>query len=687
VPVFLGLLPAATYALVAYAVRPSAPGFAPVRLALVRAALIVAGLAEVLVEALSLVHGLTRPVIVVTWSVAVVAAGAGALLRRRRDLARPGGDGDRAGIRARWSGLGWAERLLGAGLLVLVLGELILALASPPNNYDSQTYHLPKIEHWVAQHNVQFFPTVIDRQVTLAPGAEYLLLHLRLLTGGDALYNLLQWGAGIGCVIAASRIAGQLGGTRRAQLLAGFVVGTAPIVALESTSTQTDLVVAAWVVCLATLVLDEVRRRTRLVDLILLGTATGMVTLTKATGVLATGPLLLIWAAAQVRQRGAGKLSSTLGRAAAGSVLILACAAVIAGPYLARVQAEFGNPLGPPDLRDSVSLGRHDPPALLVNALHVGYTALDTPFAPLNHAVVDGIDRLSRSLGVDPNDPAITFSRTTFPNANGVVLDEDTSSLPISGGLVLLGAGFLLVRPARRVPAGNAVIARAYAAAFWVNVLVYVTTIRWQPWGNRLVLYLVALGAPLAGLWLDAVLHRGRALTATTEPATTPARPAWWRTATAGLAACAVLLGGVGGWLAVGYGWPRRLVGNHSVFTQSAVQTRFQRRPEWQAGYEWAAAAVRASGAHRVGIVQGDDAWEYPWWVLLPGRDIVAMQSTLRGLPPARPDQVDALVCMSTPDVCASYARPGWRVEMQAATGIGYAVPAATPGAGASPGG
>jgi hypothetical protein len=691
VPVLLGLLPAATYALVAYAVRPSAPVFAPVRLALVRAALIVAGLAEVLVEALSVAHGLTRAALVVTWSVAVPMAGAAALVRRRRDrLAGGGSDNpgrDRPGLRARirawWAGLGWVERLLGAGLLVLILSELILALASPPNNFDSQTYHLPKIEHWVAQHDVQFFPTEITRQVTLSPGAEYLLLHLRLLTGGDALYNLLQFSAGVGCVLVASRIAGQLGGTRRAQLLAGFVVGTAPMVALESTSTQTDLVVAAWVGCLATLVLDEVRRRTRPVDLVLLGSASGLVTLTKATGALATGPLLLIWGVAQLRQTGGDQAAPrrrASGRAvirvAAASLLILGCAAAIAGPYLARVQAEFGNPLGPPDLRDSVSLGRHDPAAIVVNVLHIGYTALDTPFAPLNTTALDGINRLSRALGVDTNDPALVFIRTTFPTNNGAALDEDTSSLPVAGGLILLGAGFLLIRPARRVPAEHAVTTRAYAAAFWVNLVVYVVTIRWQPWGNRLVLYLVALGAPLAGLWLDAVLRRGRTAGAS-------GRTAWWRTATAALAAGAVLAGGVAGWLAVGYGWPRRLLGNHSVFTQSAMQNRFQRRPEWQPGYEWAAAAVRASGARRVGIVQNEDTWEYPWWVLLPGRDIVAMQSELPGIPPARPDQVDALVCLSTQDTCASFARPGWRVEMR--DGIGYAVPA-TPGPGATPG-
>ena len=139
--------------------------------------------------------------------------------------------------------------------------ELLVALLAEPNNFDSQTYHLPKVEHWVAQGGLDFWPTAIHRQVTIPPGAEYLLLHLRLLTGGDALHNLVQWAAGVVCLLAAARITAQLGGGRRAQLLTAFVLATTPMVVLQATSTQTDLVCAAWVACAATLALDGLRRR------------------------------------------------------------------------------------------------------------------------------------------------------------------------------------------------------------------------------------------------------------------------------------------------------------------------------------------------------------------------------------------------------------------------------------------
>jgi hypothetical protein len=638
----LGLLPAATFLFVAYLVRPAGDAVAPLRLALVRAAVVVAGAAAVLVELLSTIRALTTPALVAVWAVAAAVALALTIRRYRRE--RP----DRHDVRDRlvgaWTRFGRVERLIVLVLAAEILAELVIALVSPPNNFDSQTYHLPKIEHWVAQQDVGFYPTSIDRQLAMAPGAEYLLLHLRLLAGGDSLYNLLQLAAGIGAALFASRIAAQLGGARRAQLLAAAVVSSTPMVALESTSTQTDLVVAAWVAAVATLVLDTLHRRAPAGTVALLGTATGLAVLTKATGVLAVAPLLLLWLVAQAR-RG-------IPRALVAGLLVGVLALAVAGPYLGRSAAEYGSPLGPAGQRDMISMERHDPPAVLVNALRVAQSALQTPVGRVNRAEAAGIERLSRAMGIDPNDRTITFWGSTFPIATWMP-DEDKAALPVQGVLILLGALVLLIRP--RSPT-----TRWYAATFWVALLLFVGTVKWQPWGNRLLLFLVVLGAPLAGLWLSAVLDEVRA-------------PALARRAGAWAAAGALVVACCAGWLAVGYGWPRRLVGPDSVFTVSDLQARFQRRPQWLADYEWVAGSVRASGARRIGLVQGYDTWEYPWWLLLRGDDIVSLRSLQPGLAPARPDSVDAIVCVSTAHLCGRYVPAGWTVRMR--DGFGYALP------------
>ncbi len=692
----LALLPVLTMALVVFAVRPAPGTFAPVRLALVRAGVLLGGYAAVMVELLGTARALTTAGILLCWVGAVVLAAAGAVLRYRRDgrgLADP-----RRALRDTWSATDRAGRIMVVGLVALMLAELVLALLSPPNNYDSQTYHLPKIEHWVVHRDVDFYATRIHRQLTIAPGAEYLLLHLRLLAGGDAWYNLLQWTAGVGTAVLVSRIAGQLGGSGRAQLLAAFVVGTTPMVVLESSSTQTDLVVAAWVGAVATLVLDGLRRRGTLAGVALLGTATGLATLTKATGLLAAGPLLVVWAVAQLRAPRPAEPSApaepaepsapaepagpvtvrALARVAGSALIIGGLALAIAGPYLYRVQHEYHNLLGPDYLRNSISMQRHDPAAVLINALYIGHTALDTPVTAIEAPAGAAIRGLARAVGIDPDDPQITFGGSRFP-VRSWPPDEDSASFPVQGTLVLLAAGLLLLRPGRRVAPEHATVVRAYAGVFWLALLAYVALVKWQPWGNRLILFLLVLGTPLAGLWLDAVLRRRFPAGARSQaggPSRAAGGPGRALVPAAAWTTVLVLLAGwCAGALSVGYGWPRRLVGTGSVFTTTTMQQRFQRRPQLRAEYEWAAAAVRAAGARRIGLVQGNDTWEYPWWVLLPGTDIEALQTLQADLPAATASQVDAILCVSGPAVCGYYVPPGWQLFMHDL--VGYALPPA----------
>ncbi|MFI6267317.1 phospholipid carrier-dependent glycosyltransferase [Micromonospora zamorensis] len=744
----LAAVPAAGALLLTVAMRPREVGaVAPLRLAVVRAALLTGVYAVLVVELLGALHALTRPAFAAAWLLFLAAAATAAGLRQRRATRtaptltaapRPvpvgavvsGGSADppaavergatgpdptpTRGVRApsgllavaldAWRTAGRGERLLVGAIGGLVLLELLVALLAEPNNFDSQTYHLPKVEHWVAQGDLDFWPTAIHRQVTIPPGAEYLLLHLRLLTGGDHLYNLVQWAAGVLCLLVAARITAQLGGSRRAQLLTAFVLATTPMVVLQATSTQTDLVCAAWVTCAATLVLDGLRRRTGWGTVLGLGAATGLTAVTKTSGLIAVGPLLLLWGLAQLRlalaastatpgptaTSGASPNPTAAGAASPGptaaggdrrprpvgglartvgaSVLILLVAAVVVGPFLARVTAEFGHPLGPPRLRESIPMERHDPQSILVNALRIGHTAFDTPLAPLRRAGAEAIIDGAGAIGVDPQDRAITFGREIFPEPAWYP-DEDRVAFPLTGALVLIGAVVALARP-RRIDLAQTGPLRAYAVVVLAAVLLHTSMIKWQPWGNRLILYAVVLAVPLAGLWLDALFRRRRRA----NPGRSGARRS-----VATLAAVTVLAtSALAGVLALSYGFPRRLVGAGSVFTTSDWDTRFLRRPQWADEFRWAATAVRDSGARRIGLVQQNDNWEYPWWLLLRqpdggSPDLVALQSVLPERAPAAPSSVDAIVCTGSRPACTKLVPAGWRLEFRGY--VGYALP------------
>jgi hypothetical protein len=108
------------------------------------------------------------------------------------------------------------------------------------------------------------------------------------------------------------------------------------------------------------------------------------------------------------------------------------------------------------------------------------------------------------------------------------------------------------------------------------------------------------------------------------------------------------------------------------VFTETRTEARFNRRPQWLGDYLWAADALRAAGVHRVGLVQGEDTWEYPWWVLLRGVDIEALQTLVPHQEPARASDMDAVLCVSDAGTCGYYLPPGWQLHMQGI--VGYAL-------------
>jgi hypothetical protein len=309
---------------------------------------------------------------------------------------------------------------------------------------------------------------------------------------------------------------------------------------------------------------------------------------------------------------------------------------------------------------------RHDPAAVAVNGLRQAQSIFDVPSATVRRLTAGAVTGFAHAVHVDPSDPAITFDGTAFPAVTWYP-SEDKASFPAQALLLVGATAAALLRREHRV----------YAALLVLAAVLHAATVKWQPWGNRLVLYLVVLAAPLAGIALARLWQRTdhpRAVPENpetpetletaeraepkTEAAGVPRRPV--RAAAGGLAALVLLAGTVAGYLSVGYGWPRRLVGHGSVFTLDRWHQRFVTRPSWAEDYATAGAAVRASGARRIGVVEGNDSWEYPWWVLFRGRSVVALQSQFPSLPPARPADVDAVVCVIAPDVCRQYIPRGW---------------------------
>ena len=604
---WFALLPLLTLGFAAVAGYPRAADPAPVRLALIRGALTTGALGVLSVETLSLVHQLTPAAVRIGWALATVVTGVLAA-RRLRAIRRPGVRPGRAG---------WA--LIG-GLAALSAAELVVALVAAPDNADSLSYHLPRIEHWAQNRSVEFFPTAIHRQTGTSPGAEYLLTHLRLLAGPEEFYNLLQWAAAIGCAMVVSRIALQLGAGRGGQLLAAATVLTAPLVTLEATSTQTDLVVAFWVACGASLALAGLRSPTGWAHAGWLGLATGLTAVTKVNGVAVLAPFFALWV-----------VGNRWRPAITRGAVVLAVAAALAGPFTVRAAHEWGDPAGDPAVQ-AIALQRHDPAAVIVNGARIGVTVLATPSDAVNARMVGAVDALGDLLHVAPDDPRLMFGAPRFTSVALPYPDEDHEPYPIQALAVLLAVGAgLFLRPRR-----------PYAIAAAVSLVLTAALIAWQPWVNRLILPTFVAGAPLVGL----LAVRGRRAI--------------------GAVAAVVLVAGGQAAYTVWTGQPRPLGTVNSVLAVSPEQDRYVRVRDRAAPYQAAAQRVAASGARRVGLIQSNVGLEYAWWVELrragPPPVIVSLDSALPKHPAPDIGTVDAVLCtLDAPD-CARRAPPRWTV-------------------------
>src|SRR5581483_11809771 len=439
-------------------------------------------------------------------------------------------------------------------------------------------------------------------QNQMGPGAAYIVMHLQLLSGSDALANFVQWYALIGCMAGSVFLCRRFGLGRTPALCSALFVTTIPMGILEASSTYVDYVTAFWVMSFAcfTCRTDEPGRSDGLSRL-LPGLALGLALLTKATAYLYAAPFLILFVA---RQAGRRRLAAAAPLAACAALTLL----VNAGHY-ARCYDLCGNPLGitvtvldrDKNITDKLSNDTFAPKAILSNLIRNTATHfIMTPSVSVNLAAEAAAIRLHELLNIDANDRRTTWTRLTFPgNANKAVLknagerrrfrsDEGVSN-PLHFLLIVLGVGMILGRKSLRRREGLVLYTLCCVAGFFL----FCGYLKWQEWHSRLHLPFFVLSAPfVAAALFDVKTSRigmfGRAvsmivLTLMTAP---------------------LLL----------YHCERPLAGEHSMLPKTRDERYFW-FPQRKEPFINARQFLKHREVRNIGFVGFD--WEYPMMVLL----------------------------------------------------------------------
>ena len=146
------------------------------------------------------------------------------------------------------------------GILVLIgVVALGLSLIMTPYNWDSMTYHLPRIAYWAQNRSVEHYATNCVRQVSSPVLAEFVNLHVYVLSRGhDWFFNLLQGMSYLTNAVLVGAIAKKLSCDRRFCFLAVLLYMTMPIAFVEALTTQVDNFAAIWLLFFVYRLLDYV---------------------------------------------------------------------------------------------------------------------------------------------------------------------------------------------------------------------------------------------------------------------------------------------------------------------------------------------------------------------------------------------------------------------------------------------
>jgi len=447
----------------------------------------------VLTELLSAVHGLKAATAVTAWSLYLLIPLI--LLTARRCL-----------INLRAEAEGILNKLQQVPLwmlgVILLLGGimLLMAVASPPMNFDVQCYHLPRQLFWLMQGSVQPFAATFSYQNSQPVLTEYLGLNLMLLSDGDAWHNLVQWMYFVAACGLVTLMTQSIGGNGRAQALAVIFIALVPVAFFEASNSKNDIAVSFFILMPLFVGLKIwMKEWAPSVPMLLLAALTaGLALATKGTAIAYLPPIAILIITGCIRRGGGAR------------VLLLT---LIPGVLISALPLA---PVATRNLKSYHSAGGET--SGLLNASHTPKSILGVVIKDIanqyafgsNTSIVSletGVRKLLNTIGVNPDDPETTIACDQL-GGNALrffyfVGCEDIIPAPVQMTLCLLIPFFLLI-PAFRSKSGMVALSSVVFGAF----LLFCVIFRWQPWGGRLLIPFFCMAAPLVGTAGAVLFHQ-----------------------------------------------------------------------------------------------------------------------------------------------------------------------------------
>ena len=367
-------------------------------------------------------------------------------------------------------------------IIIIVLITFVISLIYPPNTPDGLSYHMPRVMQWIQNQNINFYPTSDTRQLYLGPFSELVIMHLMFLTNSDFLSNLVQWFSMVFCLIIVSLIAKKLDSNLNSQLISSLFCGTIPMGILQSTGTQTDYVVSLWITSMVYFLISYLKDNNEN-NIYGFAISLSLAILTKQTTYIFALPFC-IWLFVYVLKSQPRHFKYLF-------LIPLIILILNFGHYM-RTHKTFGSPIDSDNLGVKTEIINLQ--SISSNIIRNISLNMSVPSTKINQITRNFVEKSHSLLRIDPNDKRITIRKYYIYFSLKETLASNTLHFLI---LILCFAFFLLKKNfyQRRI--------FYYLISLIAGFVLFSALLKWQPYGNRLLLPFFVLSSPMIGLFLS----------------------------------------------------------------------------------------------------------------------------------------------------------------------------------------
>ncbi|MDE7246697.1 MAG: hypothetical protein K2N43_02285 [Lachnospiraceae bacterium] len=382
--------------------------------------------------------------------------------------------------------------------ILLVTGVFVLGLSliTTPYNWDSMTYHLPRIAYWAQNRSVEHYATNSIRQIASPVLAEFVNLHIYILCRGhDLLFNLLQGVSYLTCAVLVGAIAGKLSCNRFFRFWAMLLYMSMPIAYAEALTTQVDNFAAVWLLFFVYRLMDYTDQtkslrfdKTTIRGVCTLGLCVAWGYLAKPSvcvGMVVFALWLLIVCI---------KRKDRVWDLARLFFCALPCVVLPMAPEILRNFKSFGA-YASPSAGAAQLVGTRKPSYLLVNLLKNLSFNMPTPLIKDGDKIFAKIAvKAAALLQVELNAVSISENGREYGLHEAGNYGCDTAVNPIVFWLFLFCLVWTILRIGRTKWEKNG---RGYFWAATVSFLAFCTVLRWEPFVSRYMISYLALLCPM----------------------------------------------------------------------------------------------------------------------------------------------------------------------------------------------